>query len=251
MTTVGIAAAVHHFTKPPNADGTSVDRLDRVEAKSIFSGETGATTLIPLISALLCIGVLYTKGRVVLGDMGITGEMASKFEEALKSTGATIVKNEGAKTKSLYAAFGGAILGSVVSESLIFGKDGKLSRGVYLGDDPADGKSLIKPQELPKPDRPSVADPVPPQGPGVETPESYQNPENMLPPDLQTFAPPVDPPNVPFPPHDPEDYATPVANPGPPPIAPPPLATDPNWSISGLRLLTVVSQPNEQVAMQP
>ena len=118
---VVIAQFAHNNTTAPDANGKSPGRIDRTEARRLTTGAYAPTTLVPLFSALICIGLLYTKGRAVLGEA--KGPLDKTLAAAAAKAGAKMLVGEGPKTKVLYATAGGAIFGSMAADPIVYGGD--------------------------------------------------------------------------------------------------------------------------------
>jgi hypothetical protein len=93
---IGIAQwADHHFHQMPDANGKSPNRIDRVEARHIFSGTEGFPALVGF-GALLSASILYTRMR-----------------EVVSPTEYSFVRNVG------YAGFGGLLAGTLAAPSIL------------------------------------------------------------------------------------------------------------------------------------
>ena len=121
--TTGIAIAARMNTERPDADGSSHGRIDRAEARQMFSGTKAATTILPIIGALLVIPTLYTKGRILLAERATAP--ATDLTRAVEALGASMPRGEAEKTKTLYATMGGAIVGSIAAGQTVFGDEPK------------------------------------------------------------------------------------------------------------------------------
>lgn len=129
-TTMGIAFAAKTNLVDDDAAASEggAGRVSNEEAKRIFSGTTGATTLLPLSAALMCIASLYLKNRALLGEAAEVAANGAKLAQnttrlnaELRKVGVEIVANEGPKTKSLYTYLAGGIFGSALGSPFIFG----------------------------------------------------------------------------------------------------------------------------------
>lgn len=145
---MGLASYARNSTTPPNADGSSPNRMDRAEARDKFSGPFAPTTILPLTVAFLAIGGLYTKGRILLPERG--AKIPAALQDAARAAGTELIRAEGSKTKALYAFAGGMIFGSFGARQIVFGEDRYLTRHI-----PVDGNGRIVPgyagSEEPKP----------------------------------------------------------------------------------------------------
>lgn len=119
--TTGAAVAARVRTERPDADGTSHGRIDRAEAREMFSGTSGMTTILPIIGALLCIPTLYTKGRILMAEKGTPPPAG--LAQAAEALGASMRQGEAEGTKTIYATMGGAIVGSIAAGQTVFGDE--------------------------------------------------------------------------------------------------------------------------------
>lgn len=117
---LGGAAFLRSKTDLPDADGTSPGRIDRFEAKELTSGTLAPSTAAMLVPVGAILGVLYTKGRIPLGE---ATKPAAGLADAVAAAGAKIEKNEAPLTKTLYAFMGGNIIGSVAAAGFVYGDD--------------------------------------------------------------------------------------------------------------------------------
>lgn len=125
---VGLASWARSSSEAPDADGSSLNRMDRAEARDKFSGPFAPTTVLPLTVAFLAIGGLYTKGRIMLPEKGAA--IPAGLQDAAKAAGTELVSGEGTLTKMLYASSGGMIFGSFGAREIVFGDDDYQTRHV-------------------------------------------------------------------------------------------------------------------------
>jgi hypothetical protein len=135
-TAVGLASWARNASDQPDADGSSPGRMDRAEAREKFSGPFAPTTILPLATAFLAIGTLYTKHRIMLPEKGAA--IPAALQDAAKAAGTEIVKGEGTLNKTLYAFSGGMIFGSFGAREIVFGDDDYRTRHV-----PVDGNGDV------------------------------------------------------------------------------------------------------------
>jgi hypothetical protein len=135
-TALGIASYAHGHTEEPDADGTSFNRIDTAEAKDLTSGPFAPTTILPLTTAFMAIGLMYTKGRITMPEKG--AQIGQAIQDAAKAAGTDILAGEGTKTKKLYAFSGGMIFASFGARQIVWGADNYQTRHL-----PVDGNGKV------------------------------------------------------------------------------------------------------------
>lgn len=115
----GVAGRV--LTDEPAADGSSPDRIDRAEAKALFSGPLAPLTVVPLLGAAMCLGTLYSKGRVLLGDPA--HHLPAALRTELAAIGVAIDPREAALTKGMYGFTGAAFIGGLANSLVVYRDD--------------------------------------------------------------------------------------------------------------------------------